>query len=90
VAKLEFVPPAKILPLLNQRVGKFVLPTLGTRSLGFWYCVTGQSDFRTFVESRSHATAQANGVSTMTPAKLFAALFTLSLANQLAMADEPV
>ncbi len=60
VGEVGIVPPAKVLPLLNQRVGKFVLPTPGTASLGFWYCTTRQIEFRSFVEGRSHGTAQAN------------------------------
>lgn len=60
VGEVGLVPPTDNLPLLNQRVGKFVLPKPGTESLGFWYCTTRQPEFRAFVEARSHGTAQAN------------------------------
>jgi type I restriction enzyme S subunit len=60
VGEVGLVPPSDNLPLLNQRVGKFVLPKLGTESLAFWYCATRQPEFRAFVEARSHGTAQAN------------------------------
>ena len=60
VGEVGMVPPAETLPLLNQRVGKFVLPTEGTHDLPFWYCVTRSSDFREYVKGRSHGTAQAN------------------------------
>ncbi len=60
VGEVGIVPPAQLLPLLNQRVGKFVLSTPGTSSLGFWYCTTRRQEFRSFVEGRSHGTAQAN------------------------------
>ncbi len=60
VGEVGIVPPTRMLPLLNQRVGKFLLPTNGTGSLGFWYCTTRQAEFRSFVEGRSHGTAQAN------------------------------
>jgi len=60
VGEVGLVPPTDNLPLLNQRVGKFVLPNPGTESLPFWYCTTRQPEFRAFVEARSHGTAQAN------------------------------
>lgn len=60
VGEVGIVPPAETLPLLNQRVGKFVLPSEGTADLPFWYCVTRSSDFREYVKGRSHGTAQAN------------------------------
>lgn len=46
--------------MLNQRVGKFVLDSPGTKALGFLYCVTRQPTFKTQVEVKSHGTAQAN------------------------------
>ena len=60
VGEVGLVPPSNNPPLLNQRVGKFVMPKAGTESLAFWYCTTRQSEFRAFVEARSHGTAQAN------------------------------
>lgn len=60
VGEVDFVPPSTNPPLLNQRVGKFVMPKAGTESLAFWYCTTRQPEFRAFVEARSHGTAQAN------------------------------
>ncbi len=60
VGEVGLVPPSDSPPLLNQRVGKFVMPKPGTESLAFWYCTTRQPEFRAFVEARSHGTAQAN------------------------------
>ena len=60
VGEVGLVPPSDNPPLLNQRVGKFVMQKPGTESLAFWYCTTRQPEFRTFVEARSHGTAQAN------------------------------
>ena len=60
VGEVGLVPPSTNPPLLNQRVGKFVMPKAGTESLAFWYCTTRQPEFRAFVEARSHGTAQAN------------------------------
>jgi type I restriction enzyme S subunit len=60
VGEVGLVPPSDNPPLLNQRVGKFVMQKPGTESLAFWYCATRQPEFRAFVEARSHGTAQAN------------------------------
>ena len=60
VGEVGLVPPSANPPLLNQRVGKFVMAKPGTESLGFWYCTTRQREFKSFVEARSHGTAQAN------------------------------
>lgn len=60
VGEVGLVPPSDNPPLLNQRVGKFVMDETGTASLAFWYCTTRQPEFRAFVEARSHGTAQAN------------------------------
>jgi type I restriction enzyme S subunit len=60
VGEVGLVPPSDNPPLLNQRVGKFVMQKPGTESLAFWYCTTRQGEFRAFVEARSHGTAQAN------------------------------
>jgi type I restriction enzyme, S subunit len=60
VGEVGLVPPSDNPPLLNQRVGKFVMAKPGTESLGFWYCATRQPEFKAFVEARSHGTAQAN------------------------------
>jgi type I restriction enzyme S subunit len=60
VGEVGLVPPSDNPPLLNQRVGKFVMQKPGTESLAFWYCTTRQPEFRTFVEARAHGTAQAN------------------------------
>jgi len=60
VGEVGLVPPSNNPPLLNQRVGKFVISKVGTESLAFWYCTTRQPEFRAFVEARSHGTAQAN------------------------------
>ena len=60
VGEVGLVPPSGNPPLLNQRVGKFVMANSGTESLAFWYCTTRQPEFKAFVESRSHGTAQAN------------------------------
>jgi type I restriction enzyme S subunit len=60
VGEVGLVPPSDNPPLLNQRVGKFVMAKPGTESLAFWYCTTRQPEFKAFVEARSHGTAQAN------------------------------
>ena len=60
VGEVGLVPPSANPPLLNQRVGKFVLEIPGTESLAFWYCITTQPAFNAYVESQSHGTAQAN------------------------------
>ena len=60
VGEVGLVPPSGNPPLLNQRVGKFVMANPGTESLAFWYCTTRQPEFKAFVEVRSHGTAQAN------------------------------
>ena len=60
VGEVGLVPPSDNPPLLNQRVGKFVMAKPGTESLAFWYCTTRQPVFKAFVEARSHGTAQAN------------------------------
>jgi type I restriction enzyme S subunit len=60
VGEVGLVPPSDNPPLLNQRVGRFVMAKPGTESLGFWYCTTRQPEFKAFVEARSHGTAQAN------------------------------
>ena len=60
VGEVGLVPPSDNPPLLNQRVGKFVLEKPGTAALAFWYCITTQPAFKAYVESRSHGTAQAN------------------------------
>ncbi|MFN4769432.1 MAG: restriction endonuclease subunit S [Candidatus Kapaibacterium sp.] len=60
VGAVGLVPPTDNLPLLNQRVGRFVLKKPGTEALAFWYCATRLPKFRAYVEARSHGTAQAN------------------------------
>lgn len=60
VGEVGLVPPTDNLPLLNQRVGKFVLPQEGTFCLAFVYCTTRRSEFKTYVESQAHGTAQPN------------------------------
>jgi len=60
VGEVGLVPPTENLPLLNQRVGKFVLEKPGTSRLGFLYCFTRRPEFKSQVEQKSHGTAQAN------------------------------
>ena len=60
VGEVGLVPKTNTTPLLNQRVGKFLLETPGTSALAFLYCVTRQSEFKMQVEAKSHGTAQAN------------------------------
>ncbi|MBW2123145.1 MAG: restriction endonuclease subunit S, partial [Deltaproteobacteria bacterium] len=60
VGEVGLVPPTDNLPLLNQRVGKFVPEKNGTESLGFVYCLTRRPQFKAEVEAKSHGTAQAN------------------------------
>jgi type I restriction enzyme, S subunit len=60
VGEVGLVPPTDNPPLLNQRVGKFVLEKPGTSALAFLYCLTRQPEFKAQVETKSHGTAQAN------------------------------
>jgi type I restriction enzyme S subunit len=60
VGEVGLVPPTENPPLLNQRVGKFILEESGTRFLAFIYCLTRTPEFKVDVEARSHGTAQAN------------------------------
>jgi type I restriction enzyme S subunit len=60
VGEVGLVPDTDNPPLLNQRVGKFVLERPGTSALAFLYCVTRQPEFKAQVETKSHGTAQAN------------------------------
>ncbi len=60
VGEVGLVPPSDNPPLLNQRVGKFVLDTSGTSALAFLYCQTRRTAFKTQVAAKSHGTAQAN------------------------------
>src|SRR6266404_1560953 len=60
VGEVGLVPPTDNPPLLNQRVGKFVLEKPGTSGLGFLYCLTRRRGFKAEVEAKSHGTAQAN------------------------------
>jgi len=60
VGEVGLVPPTDNPPLLNQRVGKFLLEKDGTEALGYIYCLTRQPDFKVAVETKSHGTAQAN------------------------------
>ena len=60
VGEVGLVPPTDNPPLLNQRVGKFVLETTGTMAVAFIYCLTRRSEFKAEVETKSHGTAQAN------------------------------
>jgi type I restriction enzyme S subunit len=60
VGEVGLVPYTNNPPLLNQRVGKFVLEQPGTSALAFLYCLTRRPEFKAAVESKSHGTAQAN------------------------------
>jgi type I restriction enzyme S subunit len=60
VGEVGLVPQTGNPPLLNQRVGKFILEKEGTETLGFVYCLTRQPNFKSSVEMKSHGTAQAN------------------------------
>lgn len=60
VGEVGLIPNTKNPPLLNQRVGKFVLTREGTSELGFIYCLTRRKEFKSMVETNSHGTAQAN------------------------------
>ena len=51
------IPPTEHIPMLNQRVGKFV-PRFGLES--FVYSSVRCKEFREFAESKSHGSAQAN------------------------------
>jgi type I restriction enzyme S subunit len=60
VGEVGLVPRTDNPPMLNQRVGKFVLGKPGTVALAFLYCLTRQTEFKAQVETKSHGTAQAN------------------------------
>jgi type I restriction enzyme S subunit len=60
VGEVGLVPPTDNLPLLNQRVGKFVPETPGTAALGFLYCLTRRQEFKAQIGAKAHGTAQAN------------------------------
>ena len=60
VGEVGLLPPTDNPPLLNQRVGKFVLEKEGTEALAFTYCLTRRPDFKAAVETSAHGTAQAN------------------------------
>ena len=60
VGEVGLVPLTDNPPLLNQRVGKFVLETAGTSAAAFLYCLTRRAEFKSEVETKSHGTAQAN------------------------------
>ena len=60
VGEVGLVPCTDNPPLLNQRVGKFLLEEPGTGALAFLYCLTRQPEFKAKVETKSHGTAQAN------------------------------
>lgn len=60
VGEVGLVPPTDNPPLLNQRVGKFVLDKPGTCAVAFLYCLTRGREFKAQVEAESHGTAQAN------------------------------
>jgi type I restriction enzyme S subunit len=60
VGEVGMVPLTDNPPLLNQRVGKFILEEAGTPALAYLYCLTRRSDFKAAVETKSHGTAQAN------------------------------
>ncbi|MDK2742871.1 MAG: restriction endonuclease subunit S [Nitrospira sp. BO4] len=60
VGEVGLVPRTDNPPLLNQRVGKFLLEKPGTAALAYLYCLTRQPEFKAKVEIKSHGTAQAN------------------------------
>ncbi|MCG3175189.1 MAG: hypothetical protein MOGMAGMI_00111 [Candidatus Omnitrophica bacterium] len=60
VGEVGLVPHTSNSPLLNQRVGRFILKERGTAALAFVYCYARQNQFKSLVESKSHGTAQAN------------------------------
>lgn len=60
VGEVGMVPSTDNPPLLNQRVGKFVLSNSGLSTLPFVYCLTRNPDFKAEVEAKAHGTAQAN------------------------------
>lgn len=60
VGEVGLVPITDKPPLLNQRVGKFILEAPGTSAMAFFYCLTRSAEFKSYVETKSHGTAQAN------------------------------
>jgi type I restriction enzyme S subunit len=60
VGEVGLVPLTDNPPLLNQRVGRFVLDEPGTSLIAYIYCLTRDPEFKIQVESKSHGTAQAN------------------------------
>lgn len=60
VGQVGLVPISTVYPMLNQRVGRLVLRSRGTKRLPFSYCLTTQQTFKEAVISKAHGTAQAN------------------------------
>lgn len=60
VGEVGLVPPTDNPPLLNQRVGKFILENPGAAEIAFLYCLTRAPKFKEEVVTKSHGTAQAN------------------------------
>jgi type I restriction enzyme, S subunit len=60
VGEVGLVPPVTPQPLLNQRVGKFILPGTSDSELPYLYCLTRAPEFKLSVEGQAHGTAQAN------------------------------
>jgi type I restriction enzyme S subunit len=84
VGEVGLVPPTDNPPLLNQRVGKLVLPSEGTRELAYVYCLTRDPEFKSSVEQKAHGTAQANvsassilSINAMIPPSLVQSRFNL-------------
>ena len=60
VGEVALIPKTSVCPMLNQRVGRFVLDGRDTQYVAFAYCFTRQPSFKMAVESVAHGTAQAN------------------------------
>lgn len=59
VGEVGLVTSTKNASYLNQRVGRMA-PKNGFKEAGYLYCVTRRPEFKTYAESQSHGSAQAN------------------------------
>ena len=60
VGEIGLVPPTDVYPLLNQRVGKFLVDRRGTSAASFIYCLTRRDVFRDMIKQVAHGSVQLN------------------------------
>ena len=82
VGEVGLVPKVSICPLLNQRVGRFILNGRGTQHVSYAYCLMRRSTFKDEVTTKAHGTAQANvsssaimSINTLTPTEILRSAF---------------